>query len=413
MSNALAIAAVTTTLRSLLGHALGIKVTTKPPDKARTDLSDQVNLFLYLTGIDAALRNTPPPYMSKPGETAEPPLALNLFYLVTAYGANDDDMNGHRLLGQAVAALHDHPLLDRGEIRDATLANLADSDLHTQVERVRITLQPLNLEEMSKLWMTFQTQFRISAAYQVSVVLIESKRAAQTPLPVLARGADDRINSAANVGSPFPAISSVETPDPSGANLGDTVVVRGANLAGTTTALLIKHQLFNVDLVLTPNAGATATEVHFDIPNRPADFPAGFYTVALEVTTQEARFPGVSFTRTTNRLAFPLAPRITSAMPASAARDSLGHISLTLTCEPEVRPEQHASLLLGDREVPATPTTTQTGTLTFEFDNPTPAESPAAVEYVARLRVDGVDSLLVDRAAAPPVFRNDQKVTIT
>ncbi len=55
---------------------------------------------------------------------------------------------------------------------------------------MRITLQPLSVEEISKLWTAFQTQFRTSVSYQVSVVLIESQRPAKTPLPVLraARG---------------------------------------------------------------------------------------------------------------------------------------------------------------------------------------------------------------------------------
>jgi hypothetical protein len=41
---------------------------------------------------------------------------------------------------------------------------------------VRVTLQPLSLEEMSRLWSTFQTQYRLSVAYEVSVVLIDSAR---------------------------------------------------------------------------------------------------------------------------------------------------------------------------------------------------------------------------------------------
>ena len=73
--------------------------------------------------------------------------------------------------------LHDHPLLGAAEIEAA----LAESNLDQQVERIRITPQPLTLEEMSKLWTTFQTQYRISAAYQACVVLIESERARREP----------------------------------------------------------------------------------------------------------------------------------------------------------------------------------------------------------------------------------------
>ncbi|HWS54784.1 MAG TPA: DUF4255 domain-containing protein [Pyrinomonadaceae bacterium] len=429
MSNALAIAAVTTTLRSLLDRALdapGVEVTTLPPDKARTGAGDQVNLFLYQMSVDAALRNAPAPRQSKPGETAEPPLALNLFYLVTAYGANDNDALGHRLLGQAMSALHDHPLLDRDQIRDATFDELPDSDLHTQVERVRITWQPLGLEDLSKLWTTFQTQFRISAAYQVSAVLIESTRAARTPLPVLGRASpgDAGPSATGNVASPFPAIHSVAAPDPLlGALPGQTLSVGGVNLAGTSVAVRIRHSLFDEDLILPPLPGGTAAEARFVLPagpimlpfappRPPAPLPAGFYTVALEVVADDPEHPGVAFTRTTNRLAFPLAPDIV-ALPASAGRDPEGRASLTLTVAPPAQPEQVVSLLLDHRQVPAQPRAALTDTLTFEFTNPTPAQAPAPVDYFVRVRVDGIDSALIDRAGSEPVFRNDRRVTIT
>lgn len=419
MSNALAIAAVTTTLRAMLDTALalafgGVDVSTLPPDKARTGVGDQINLFLYNTSIDAALRNTPP-RTSRPGESGEPALPLRLQYLVTAYGQNENDAFGHRLLGEAMSVMHDHPLLSREEIRDATSGPLPDSDLHTQVERVRITPLSLNLEEMSKLWTTFQTQYRISAAYEVSVVLIDSSRPAIAALPVLGRGSTDDtgVVSAANVDSPFPALSSVESPDPAALLPGETLTLRGANLSGTSVAVRIRHQLMDADRVLAPLAGATATQLRVVVPDEPANLPAGFYTVAVEVETEETAHPGVAFTRTTNRLAFARAPVITSPMPATEARDVAGRVSMSMTCSPRVRPGQRASLLLGGREIPAEPFNVVTDTLDFDFDNPTPADSPAAVESFARLRVDGVDSLLTDRTVTPPVFRNDQKVTIT
>ena len=419
MSNALAIAAVTTTLRGLLDTALalafgGVDVTTLPPDKARTGVGDQINLFLFNTSIDQALRNTPP-LTSKPGENGEPALPLRLQYLVTAYGQGDNDSLGHRLLGQAMSLLHDHPLLSREEIRDATTGPLPDSDLHTQVERVRITPMSLNVEEMSKLWMTFQTQFRISAAYEVSVVLIDSTRASLAALPVLGRGSQDDagIESTPNVESPFPTLSSVESPDPAALLPGETLTLRGSNLSGTTVAVRIKHQLMDADRFLAPLPGATATEVRVVVPDEPANLPAGIYTVAVEVGTEEAAHPGITFTRETNRLAFARAPVITSAMPVSVARDAAGHVSMPLTCSPRLQPGQRVSLLLGGREIHAQPFPIPTAAPQFEFDNPTPAESPDPVESFARLRVDGVDSLLLNRLVTPPVFRNDQKVTIT
>jgi hypothetical protein len=107
-----------------------------------------------------------------------------------------------------------------------------------------------------------------------------------------------------------------------------------------------------------------------------------------------------------------LAPEVTN-LPASFARNAQGLATVVLDFSPEVLPAQRAALLLGSREVAAEPHPAQTATLTFRVTNPTPAASPAAVEHFARLRVDGVDSMLVDRTGPAPVFRADQKVTIT
>ncbi|HEU4597711.1 MAG TPA: DUF4255 domain-containing protein [Pyrinomonadaceae bacterium] len=412
MTNALAVAAVTTTLRSLLTTALGgvVNVTAKPLDEARQTAFDQVNLFLYQVAHNAALRNTPMPGQIKPGESGHPPLALSLYYLVTAYGQNNEDDAAHRLLGQAMSALHDHPLLHPDEIRSATQASLPDSDLHTQIERVRVTPQTMPTEEMSKLWAAFQTQYRISAAYQVSVLLIESTRPARTPLPALGRGtqADEGVATQPDVTTPFPTLLSVETPDPRfGALLGDTLTLRGLNLAGAPAAVRLSHPVLNIEQTLNALLTHTDEEITVAVPNVPADFPPGFWTVAVEVTR-----PGEPFNRTTNRQGFVLAPRVTN-LPASFARDVQGLATVVLNFEPEVRPAQRAALLLGDREIPAEPHPAQTGTLTFRVTNPPPAASPAPVEHFARLRVDGVDSILVDRSGATPVFNVNQKVTIT
>src|SRR5262249_31063132 len=153
---------------------------------------DQVNLFLYHAGVDASWRNMDMPRRLRPGETGQPPLPLSLYYLLTAYSDDEDEVSSHLLLGKAMGILHDHPLLGAQEIRNATLSDLPDSDPQDQRERVRITHQPLSLEEVSKIWAAFQTQYRLSAAYQISVVLIESPRPIVAPTPVLRRGSEDR-----------------------------------------------------------------------------------------------------------------------------------------------------------------------------------------------------------------------------
>ena len=203
MSNELAIAAVTATLHNLILNVSqntglsGASITTKPPDKARDEAINQINLFLYQVLPNAAWRNMDIPQRVKSGETSMPPLALNLYYMVTAYGDGDNDVFGHLLLGHAMRILYDNSVLGPDEIKTALASapyNLGgdNSELQNQVERVRITFQPLSVEEIFRLWSGFLTQYRVSVAYEVAVVLIESKQTARTPLPVLTRGKDDR-----------------------------------------------------------------------------------------------------------------------------------------------------------------------------------------------------------------------------
>jgi hypothetical protein len=176
MGAALAVAAVTAALRHRLDRGLnavapGVKVTTRPPDKARdAGGGNQVNLFLFQTLPNAAWRNLPPAG-PRPGPAAPPPLALNLYYLLSVYGQNDDDPDpaSHLLLGEAMRLLHARPVLGPDELHDA-----APGGPPGVAEGVRLTPQPLSVDELAKLWSAFQAPYRLSVAYEASVVLIEA-----------------------------------------------------------------------------------------------------------------------------------------------------------------------------------------------------------------------------------------------
>jgi hypothetical protein len=171
MSDSTAIAAVTSALRQRLQRALdaslpGTRVTIRPPDRARDgQAGNQVNLFLFQTSPNASWRNaaTGP---SGAGGPRVPPLALNLLYLMSAHGRDDDDPEpfSHRLLGEAMRVLHEQPVLDLPGLGPGPAGG---------AERVRVTLQPLSLEELTRLWAIFQTPYRLSVVYEASVVLID------------------------------------------------------------------------------------------------------------------------------------------------------------------------------------------------------------------------------------------------
>jgi hypothetical protein len=203
----------------------------------------------------------------------------------------------------------------------------------------------------------------------------------------------------ASIVSPLPTLFSATPPNqqPS-AKLGDLLTLVGLNLDGSNIGVQFNHPLWAAPVEVAPNAGANSSQVVVQIPSQPTVWPAGFYTIAVLVQR-----PGETYRRTTNQLSFSLAPTLTLA-PATAPA---GRIVYTATCSPQVWPTQIVSLLLGNAEVPAQSFAAQTPTLTFDASNVTPGS------YYFRLRVDGVDSLLVNRAVTPPTFDLTQQVTVT
>jgi len=455
MSNSLAIAALTEALRSLLDNGInadpnldpnsdpdltGTSVTALPLDKARSNMTGlQANLFLYNTAINAAWRNQDNPRQTRPGDSGRPPLPLNLYYMLTTYGPEDDEILSHRLLGRAMSLLHDNGILDPALIQNA----LADNDLFQQFEHIRITPHSMTLDELSNLWSTFQAPYRLSSTYLATVVLIDSTLPPRSALPVLRRGADDRAPTAFS--ALWPTLSSLvgtwnlplqpsppalpPPPPPGGrptravqpagepalARLGETLALRGQNLTSQDTTASFSHAL-NANLAPIPvGAGVKAQDLSVILPKPdPAlnpsvlsDWPCGFYQVHLVSIIN-----GVS--AVSNDIPFTLAPVIgLDTLTANA-----GPLTLGVTCRPRVRPEQEKStrLLLGDRliapDAVSTPAdATQPTTLSFAVDL---TGSQTGDAFIARLRVDGVDSLpfAIDIQKGTLMFDPDQQVRI-
>ncbi len=114
------------------------------------------------------------------------------------YGASE--YHAEMLLGHAMFVFHETPVLTRQSIGDALrslpggIGNqkmneaLRAALLEEQIEQIKIVPRVLSVEEISKIWGALQSQYRTTAAYHVSVVLIEAAQPARNPLPVLTRG---------------------------------------------------------------------------------------------------------------------------------------------------------------------------------------------------------------------------------
>ena len=296
MSNTLAVAAVTSTLRYLLEQALGgsqpgpvgsARVTTLHPaklaDRDDPELPKGINVFLYQVSPNPTWSLADLPTRRDDGSLmTRPQAALDLHYLISCTG-DDSELDAQRLLGRAALALAVNPVLAR-DLVSAAMAHYADdvatmflaqADLADQVELVKLAPATLSLEDVSRLWSVLGTPYLLSLTYTATVVLIQADAAVQAALPVRERAVT--VSPAA-----APVIAGVST-DPAGAAVfsGTPLLVEGSGLLGPGVAVRIGPA------DLAPADGATPALLRVLVDD---SVPAGVQ--ALSVVHRSGAGPG-------------------------------------------------------------------------------------------------------------------------
>jgi hypothetical protein len=140
------------------------------------DVSDgtRLSLFLYALAENAHLRNQAP-VERPPDLRSGPPLDLDLYYLLTCYPPRDlPDLSegwrdAHALLARAMHVLNENAAVPPSRLQ-GSLAGV-DGDY-----RLRIILQPLTIEDMSRIWEVFPSKsFTTSVSYLVTPVAIDGR----------------------------------------------------------------------------------------------------------------------------------------------------------------------------------------------------------------------------------------------
>jgi hypothetical protein len=263
VSNALAIATVSAVLRARIQGLVdaagmsGFDVVTAAP---APDADPGVYLHLYQITPDADLRNqTMPERDADGGARRAPRLAVDLMYALTFLGAAATQ-DAERLAGMVLTSLNEAPRLAAEEIADylGTLPAghaLAGSDLASQVESIRLTMAPLDLEDLARLWgMNSQAPPRLTVAYRAAVVMLDARTPSATALPVTR---DPALLVFPLRRPQLAAVRSDQRPQPV-VRFGETLVLTGTALRGDRTSLVVGG------LVL-PVADATDTELRLPV----------------------------------------------------------------------------------------------------------------------------------------------------
>jgi hypothetical protein len=372
MSTALRIASVTHVLKDLLNNGLidhnvsdavqgSIAVTSLPPDKIDTTLKDepsQLNLFMYHVTYNQGWRNVAQPAFNQKGErVSNPPLAIDLHYFLTAYGS--EELHTDILLGYGMQLFHETMVLDRDSIRKSiappslleggslpdSLKLLSTSDLAEQAEQIKITPEVLSIEDISKLWAAFGAKYRPTAAYKVTVVLIESSKSTKPALPVINRNIYVK---------PFkrPVIEKIMSQSAPG-----EPVVENQTILSGYRLFLYGHQFTNEIVAINIDGAAIDTvaagliveeaQLSFDLP---VELKAGVHEVQV-VHPALMGSPSVEHVGVVSSAeSFVLSPSIIGSPAATGVSESGGLVSATITCtvKPGIYTGQKAVLFLNE-----------------------------------------------------------------
>jgi hypothetical protein len=411
MSDYLAVAGVSAILKQTLIDALAVNgpstildmatpVTVGPPDLITTGTEElvQLNIFMYYASQNAAFRNLCLPAADSQGnKLTNPPLALNLHYLISAYGKNEFD--AEIVLGWAMKVFHENPIFSQSDISDllgemsgssvAEVQLLVQTTLASQVESIKVTPESLSNEEIARLWMAFQTHYRTTTSYQVTVVLIQDTSTVKSNLPVQSR-------NVLALAQPPPILKNVS---PTYAAVGDMLTLTGSYFVGdNATDTMVQ---FDGMLPLVPAASVQGSCVRVKMP---ATLPAGVRSVRVvrQVSFGVSTDPHPGYS--SNPQQFFFTPTITTVPPISAAVST----TLSLTVTPPVGREQNVALMVGDYAVPlpARPPSDPDFSSTLNF--PIPSDFPYGTPPAAlplRVQVDGAQSkLTLDQNTGSPTY---------
>lgn len=273
------------------------------------------------------------------------PMGLTLYYLLTPRSNLADPhlraMAEQMMMGLAVKTLHDQPVID-----DSTVAQTVGGPvlvmppgLRGRANRLRVTLQPTPANEAAQYWQAGSQPLRLAAYYEVAASLIEPEEPATRRGRVLMVGVHSFVRGQPRIEAtestlvftpPGELSSRTLTLAPAEVAYGQTLTVRGADLKGDSTALLLNHRDFAEPVPVGPawnvkSDGSRLTATVQPTAGAQALRP-GIYGAIVRTTARRTMPDGAKrdFDADSNESAFVVAPRIT------AVTESAGMLTVTV-----------------------------------------------------------------------------------
>jgi hypothetical protein len=150
----------------ILGGTMAVSL--NDPEEMRANNVDGVSLWLYRVERDDQRLNAPAARLT-PTHLQPPPLPLRLHYLATPVVTIDPAFplvspgREQEILGKVIQLFYGRPLLRGVDLRDT----LTGSD-----DTIAIRLEPMSLEEITRIWQALQRPYQLSVSYEVTLASI-------------------------------------------------------------------------------------------------------------------------------------------------------------------------------------------------------------------------------------------------
>jgi hypothetical protein len=140
------------------------RISLESPFDLRDNDAVRLSIYLYRIVEDANCKNQWP-IQTNGSRLLKAPLTLELLYLVTPLVGSTREQQ--ILLGKVMQVLYDRAILESADL----IGSLASAG-----EEIRVILNPVGLEELTRVWQAMEMSYRLSIAYLVRVAIVDSRR---------------------------------------------------------------------------------------------------------------------------------------------------------------------------------------------------------------------------------------------
>lgn len=151
------------------------RISLESPADLETNNSVRLSIYLYRIVENPYLKNRFP-CDGRGGTQRKTPLTLDLYYLITPLVGTPREQQ--IALGKTMQTLYDRAILEGPDLEGA---------LGQSGEEIRLVLNSVSLEELTRVWQALEIPYRLSVCYIARVAIVDSEQERFVPPVVYQR----------------------------------------------------------------------------------------------------------------------------------------------------------------------------------------------------------------------------------